>query len=140
MYKVLNFSNRRRISHIYKFYLQPLSLLGPPTVTLNNGSISTYSLLPPGINSAAVMLLTQNVSLYANHVGRWQTPVDGFLTQKSILFPIFGQSDNGIYSFYLRDWSGEELVAIQLNISIIGLCYTISLIVSSYVVLLPNLR
>ena len=90
--------------------------------TLNNNSLSTFSLLPPDINRADVKLLTRDVVLSTNLVGRWQTPDNATGTQSSLIFPIFGQSDEGMYSFYVTDWAGEESLAIQIVLSILGKC------------------
>ena len=96
--------------------------LGTPVFTLNNNSLNTFSLLPPVINRADVKLLTRDVVLSTNLVGRWQTPDNATETQNSLIFPIFAQSDEGMYRFYVTDWTGEETLAIQIIISIIGLC------------------
>ena len=96
--------------------------LGLPVFTLNNNSFNTFSLLPPDINRADIKLLTQDVVLSTNLVGRWQTPDNATETHNSLIFPVFEQSDEGMYRFYVTDWTGEESLAIQIVISIIGKC------------------
>ena len=96
------------------------SILGPPMFTLNDGSINTYSLLPPEINKADIDVLIKNAILSTNLIGRWKSPNDSFLTQTSLKFPIFHQSDEGLYKFYVTSWYGQLDLAITIRISIIG--------------------
>ena len=98
-------------------------ILGPPEITLSHGSTDTFSLLPPDTNIAEIEVLTQNVLLSANLVGRWYRPDDSLVTQNSLTFTIFHQTDGGMYSFYVTDWNGELALAIRINISIIGMLY-----------------
>ncbi|KAI6660002.1 hypothetical protein LOD99_14343 [Oopsacas minuta] len=95
-----------------------LLLQGPPLITLNHGSINSFSLLAPDVNTADVTVLTQNVVLSSNLFGRWQKPDDTSVTHNSITFLIFYQYDEGLYKFYVTNWDGEETLAIQLYISI----------------------
>ena len=94
--------------------------LGPPLVLLNQGLPSSFSLLPPDKNRAEVEVLTHNVVLSINLVGRWQKPDDSILLQSSITFPLFHRSAEGLYKFYVNSWDGNQTLAIQINISIIG--------------------
>ena len=96
-------------------------------LTLSHGSTDTFSLLPPDINNAEVEVLTQNVVLSTNLVGRWYRPDNSYVTQNSLTFTIFHQTNEGLYKFYVTDWSGGLTLAIQINISIIGmlLCFFI---------------
>ena len=96
------------------------SLTGPPVITYNNGSIHTFHLLPSDTNRAEIEVLTLNVILSVNLVGRWQTPDGSFVIQNSLSLPIFYLSDEGLYKFYVTDWNGEQELAIQIDISVIG--------------------
>ena len=96
------------------------SSTGPPLITLSRGSMNSFSLLPPQMNRADVNLLTQDVILSTNLVGRWQKPDDSFVTDDTLTFSIFHQSDEGLYKFYVTNWDGDETLAIQINISVVG--------------------
>ena len=89
-------------------------------MTLNNGSMNSFSLLPPEVNRADVGVLTQDVVVSTNLVGKWQIPDDNFVTENSLTFSIFHQADEGLYKFYVTNWNGEQTLAIQIVISVIG--------------------
>ena len=72
------------------------------------------------MNRADVEVLTQNVVMSTNLVGRWQLPDDNFVVDNSLTFSIFNQTDEGLYKFYVTNWDGEQTLAIQIIISIIG--------------------
>ena len=89
-------------------------------ISLNHGPINSFSHLPPEVNRAEVEVLTHNVVLSTKLSGRWQKPDNSILLQNFITFPIFHQSDEGLYTFYVNTWNGNQVLAIQINISIIG--------------------
>ena len=93
-------------------------------ITLFDGSTDTFSLLPPDTNNAEVEVLTQNVVLSTNLVGRWYRPDNSYVTQNSLTFTIFHQTNEGLYKFYVTDWNGELTLAIQIDISIMGMLHT----------------
>ena len=99
------------------------SSTGPPLITLSHVSMNSFSLLPPQMNRADVNLLTQDVILSTNLVGRWQKPDDTFVTDDSLIFSIFHQSDEGLYKFYVTNWDGEETLAIQIHLTINGMLF-----------------
>ena len=72
------------------------------------------------MNRAEVEVLTMSVNLRTNLVGRWQKPDDSFVTQNSITFAVFHQSDEGLYKLYVKNWDGDQVLAIQIYISIVG--------------------
>ena len=94
--------------------------IGPPLITLSPVSSNSFSLLVPDVNTADVTVLSQNVVLSANLVGRWQRPNYDNVTHNSISFPIFYQSDEGLYKLYVPGWDGEERLSIQIYLSIMG--------------------
>ena len=93
---------------------------GVPIITYNNGSTHTFSLLPSDTNRAEIEVLMLNVILSVNLVGRWQTPDGSFVLQSSLTVPIFYLSDEGLYRFHVTDWNGEQELAIEIAISVIG--------------------
>ena len=94
--------------------------IGPPLITLSPVSSNYFSLLVPDINTADVTVLSRNIVLGTNLVGRWQRPDYDNVTHNSISFPIFYQSDGGLYKFYVTGWDGEERLSIQIYLSIMG--------------------
>ena len=108
--------------------------LGLPVFMLNNNFFNTFSLLPPDINRADIKLLTQDVVLSTNLVGRWQKPDDSFVTDDFLTFSIFHQSDEGLYKFYVTDWDGDETLAIQIYLAVNGSLFYYTLV--SY----PNIQ
>ena len=75
------------------------------------------------MNRADVNLLTQDVILSTNLVGRWQKPDDSFVTDDTLTFSIFHQSDEGLYKFYVTNWDGDETLAIQIYLTINGMLF-----------------
>ena len=104
----------------YSEYLLDPQFSGPPIITLSHGSINSLSLLPPGMNKAEVEVLTMSVNLSTNLVGRWQKPDNSIISQNSIIIAVFHHSDAGLYKFYVNSWDGNQILAIQIDISIIG--------------------
>ena len=92
-------------------------------ITLNNGSISSFSLLPPAINRAEVSLLTQDIVISSNLIGRWQTPDNSILNDSSIILSRFYSTDAGRYKFYVTGLDGQERLAIELFIPLYSKFY-----------------
>ena len=82
--------------------------------------MNSFSLLPPQMNRADVNLLTQDVILSTNLVGRWHKPDDSFEELDYLAFPKFAEYDGGLYKFYVTNWNGDGTLAMQINISVIG--------------------
>ena len=93
---------------------------GPPIIELSHGLTDMFSLLAPDFNEVDILLLTQNVVLSTNLVGRWYKPDNTSTSDASLDFPLFHQSDEGLYRFYVSNWTGQQQLAIQINISLIG--------------------
>ena len=89
-------------------------------ITLYNKFYTTFSLLPPAVNRADIPILTQNVSLSTNLVGRWQTPDGSYVNSDSITIPTLYVSHAGLYKFYVTNWDGDWILAIQIYISPVG--------------------
>ena len=71
---------------------------------MRHGSVNSFSLLPPDINRSDVEVLTQNVVLSTNLVGRWLTPSNSYVTTDTLSFPLLHQTDEGLYEFYITNW------------------------------------
>ena len=126
------------LDYLYKVKLrsQPILLLqcyhyhqiGPPLIILSHVSSNSFSLLVPDVNTADVTVLSQNVVLSTNLVGRWQRPNYDNVTHNSISFSIFYQSGGGLYKFYVPGWDGEEILSIQIYLSIMGKNFVVELV------------
>ena len=99
-------------------------------VTLNNRSNQSFSLLPPNMNSAYVTVLTQNVVLSTNLAGRWQRPDSSSVESNTLSFSTFYVTQRGVYKFYVDNWDGQQTLAIQLNIIVIGKYLRYKLLIS----------
>ena len=93
---------------------------GPPVITIYNRFYTTFSLLPPAVNRADIPMLTLNVSLSTNLVGRWQTPDGSYVNSDYITIPTLYVSHDGLYKFYVTNWDGDWTLAIQIYISPVG--------------------
>ena len=67
------------------------------------------------MNSASVAVLTQNVVLSTNLVGRWQRPDNSSVASNTLItFSTFYVTQGGVYKFYVDNWDGQQtLVIIQ---------------------------
>ena len=116
----LNIQGKYRdfISSIHTLYNIPFT--GPPIITLYNSTYTTFSLLPPAVNRADIPILTENVTLRTNLVGRWQTPNGSYVDSDSLTIPTLYVSHAGLYKFYVTNWDGDWTLAIQIYISPVG--------------------
>ncbi|KAI6647384.1 hypothetical protein LOD99_12380 [Oopsacas minuta] len=94
-----------------------LSVQSQPLIQLGNQIITAFPLLPPDVNRADFTILSEDVVLSTNLVGRWRRPNSDNDTQSYITFDIFQQSDEGLYRFYVTNWEGIETLAIQIYIT-----------------------
>ena len=109
-----------RIVHYIIVYLFKTNSTGPPILTLYKNSYTTFSLLPPAVNRVDILILTQNVTLSVNLVGRWQTPDGSYVNSDFISIPTLYVSHAGLYKFYVTNWEGNLELAIQIDISPVG--------------------
>ena len=107
--------------YIFGRYLIKFQFQGPPIIQIENGISGNFSLLPPNLNSASVTVLTQNVVLSTNLAGRWQRPDNSSVASNTLTFSTFYVTQGGLYKFYVDNWDGQQTLAIQLNIIVIGM-------------------
>ena len=79
-----------------------------------------YALLPPDINFAELSGSPGIVVLETNLIGRWLQPDLSNTTSGTIVFPSVNARNQGLYRFYITDWDGNEVLAIQINITNLG--------------------
>ena len=78
---------------------------------------STKTAVYPSMNTAAIPLSNQQVSLSTNLVGKWNTPEDTNISSSTVDFGIFMGAGTGLYTFYTNNWDGVEVIAMQITIS-----------------------
>ena len=110
------------IVHYIIVYLFKTNSTGPPIITLYKNSYTTFSLLPPAVNRVDIPILTQNVTLSVNLVGRWQTPDGSYVNSDFISIPTLYVSHAGLYKFYVTNWDGVWTLAIKIYITLVGEC------------------
>ena len=116
--KNLNDRVKARKTEIFNHVNYKLSdIPGPPVITLHTGTLHSFSLLPPNINSASVTVLTQSVVLSTNLAGRWQLPDNSLIASNNLTFSTFHVTQGGLYRFFVNNWDGHEVLAIQIGIT-----------------------
>ena len=89
-------------------------------ISTTSDTISTHSLTFPDTNRADITVLSQNVKLQANLVGRWELPDGSSVADSKIEFQSFTKDLAGLYKFHVTSWDRSEVIAIQIEISAIG--------------------
>ena len=95
-------------------------LIEAPTVRLVHAEEEIHSLLPPNINTAGIRVLSQNVTLQSNLIGKWQKPDSTDSTNNTIHFPVFTANMAGMYKFFITSSDGGEVLALQIAITATG--------------------
>ena len=80
-----------------------------------------YSLAYPAMNSLLVLSAEQDVTLSTNIEGKWNLPNNSNSTNSILTIPNFSSQNNGVYKFYIINWDGVEVYAIQIDL-ISGKC------------------
>ena len=80
---------------------------------LSSSHTDTY----PTTNTVSIPLLTQEVSLSTNLVGRWNMPGDTNISNSIVDIGTFMGADAGLYTFYTQNWDTIEVIAMQITIS-----------------------
>ena len=90
-------------------------------ITLSTTSLTiTYSDLPTDTNTADIMIFSQNIMIRANLEGRWQIPDGSSINGKLIEIELFTSNLAGLYKFYVAGLKETEILAIQIEITVIG--------------------
>ena len=78
---------------------------------------STHTDTYPSMNIATIQLLTQEVSLSTNLVGKWNIPGDTNTSSSTVDIGTFIEAESGLYTFYTNNWDGVEVIAMQIYVS-----------------------
>ena len=90
-------------------------------ITLSTTSHTiTYSDLPKDTNRADITALSQNILIRANLEGRWEIPDGSSINGKLIEIELFTRNLAGLYKFYVAGLETTEILAIQIEITVIG--------------------
>ena len=84
--------------------------IGPPAISIDSDN-STFSLLPPSINRITINRTTR---VSVNIPGKWVTPNGMHINNNTLSY--YELSQSGLYRFYINDWYGTEILAIQIQI------------------------
>ena len=78
------------------------------------------------MNTLSVPSAVQDFTLLINIEGKWNHPDNSNSTNSLLTIPNFTQQNNGVYKFYIINWDGVEVCAIQINLTttttITGMC------------------
>ena len=85
-----------------------------------HSQLSTHSLTFPDANRASITVLSQNVTLQANLIGRWELPDSSSVADSKIEFESYTKDLAGMYKFHVTSWDRSEVIAIQIELSAIG--------------------
>ena len=86
-------------------------------ITDQSSRVQNFSQIYPLTNQISVQGLKQDFTLSSNIEGRWKLPDGTYQTGSTITYPYLLQQYTGLYTFYLYNWDGIEVPAIQTNIT-----------------------
>ena len=77
----------------------------------------SYSLVYPELNELSVPSAVQTITLSINIEGKWNLPDNSNSTDSILIILNFSSQNNGVYKFFINNWSGIEVCAIQINLT-----------------------
>ena len=69
------------------------------------------------MNTLSVPSAVQDITLSINIDGKWTLPDNSQLTNSILTIPNFSSQNNGVYKFYIINWDGVEVCAIQITLT-----------------------
>ena len=90
-----------------------------PTISISYGvvPVTSYSSVYPAMNTLSVPSAVQDITLSINIEGKWNHPDNSNSTNSILTIPNFSQQNNGVYKFYIINWDGVEVCAIQITLT-----------------------
>ena len=87
-----------------------------PTIYISYGlvPVGSYSSVYPAMNTLSVPSSEQDVTLLTNIEGKWNLPNNSNSTNSILTILSFSSQNNGVYKFYITNWDGVELCALQI--------------------------
>ena len=78
------------------------------------------------MNTQLVPSAVQNITLSINIEGKWNRPDNTNSTNSILTISNFSSQNNGVYKFYINNWDGIGVCAIQITLTTItiitGMC------------------
>ena len=78
------------------------------------------------MDTLSVPSAVQDITLSINIEGKWTLPDSTESTNSILTIPDFSLQNNGVYKFYINNWDGVEVCAIQITLTttttITGMC------------------
>ena len=107
---IINNSSESNIIEIFPFLA--------PVLTIRYSSIvsETFSSVYPAENSITVPISTRDITLSINIDGKWNLPDNSNSFNSELTIAIVSTANAELYKFYINNWDGEELIAMQLRI------------------------
>ena len=102
------------------YYIDTLPIEQPVITLATTSHTISYSDLPTDTNTADIMILSQKIMIRANLEGRWEMPVGSSITGKLIQIELFTRNLAGLYKYYVTGLEETEILAIQIEITVIG--------------------
>ncbi|KAI6647144.1 hypothetical protein LOD99_8880 [Oopsacas minuta] len=89
-----------------------------PQIILQYGDliIEKFSSVYPVMNNIEIPIGIKNISIPDNIEGRWMLP-DGSYSFNTVAISTFTSQNKGVYKLYITNWDGQEVCAIQINIT-----------------------
>ena len=69
------------------------------------------------MNTLSVPSAVQDITLSINIEGRWILPDNSNSTNSILTIPNFSSQNNGVYKFYINNWDGVKVCAIQIELT-----------------------
>ena len=91
------------------------------TITDSSGFTGNFSILFPDFNEFIVQSSGSDITLSINIDGKWNIPDNSNSTNSTLTIPNFTQQNNGVYKFYINNWDGVEVCAIQVLLGFLGI-------------------
>ncbi|KAI6658177.1 Macrophage mannose receptor 1 [Oopsacas minuta] len=90
-----------------------------PEITIQIGSISAikFTEVCPAMNEIDIALTTKDITLSTNIDGKWNILGTTNSTGSTTIIGNFIERNAGLYKFYMNNWDGVDVCAIQVNLS-----------------------
>ena len=69
------------------------------------------------MNTLSVPSTIQDITLLINIEGKWTLPDNSNSTNSLLTIPNFSSQNNGVYKFYINNWDGIEVIAMEITLS-----------------------
>ena len=98
-------------------------LSGPPTITVSYPGIQNqvHSQIYPNLNSVSLPLPAHALTLSTSITGgRWRVSGGTYFSDQLLVLSDLNEGYNETYQYYVINWEGTEVIAIQILITTTG--------------------